>query len=59
MKVNKDRKTHLKPFILHVRAAENVVNVVSGHVLQELTHLLLPLKSPHSSSYYRLVCNIT
>lgn len=50
-------KTDLKPFILHVGGTENVINVIFGHGLQELTHLLLSLERPGSGRYDRMTCN--
>lgn len=52
-----EKETNLNPFILHVWAAEHVVNVFFGHGLQELTHLLLPLKSSSPSRYHRIIWN--
>lgn len=37
------RQTNLITFVLHVRRAEDVLNIFSGHGLQELTHLLFSL----------------
>lgn len=57
-KTQTQKETNLKAFVLHVQAAENVIDVFSGHGLQELTHLLLSLKGSHSSRYHRIICDI-
>lgn len=57
--LQKQRETNLKPFILHVRRAENIINIFSGHGIKELTHLLLSLERSHSGRYHGMICNYT